>query len=953
MGWTSHDVTSQTGDYFHVDDFAGLGGGTYGVLNALEGDQSLWGGARASASVILCGYATLPGYGNGWNQAFCTRGCLVVGTGVVIDYLAAWDSEPGYDATAVEVDECNDNWIEIYGGVGVYDGTGAETASVAVNDSLHSGSLRIRFHFTADGGWSDEDGLWDTDGFIIIDSLTVSDVGGVVVATEDFEDPDDVVGATSTVDWESCTPPGYGDFAMLYNALFLVQEDPCAENLTCLWTFYTGSTFNYGCGGFPAQTAVPYVNARDQYISDEVWSPLIPNVGSGSVYELNFQTYRDLTLNALIFYVFHVRSWDNVGCPSAWADRNFVYFGGQKDWITSTFPFGDLVQGGAVSVQVAVGAVDMCGVWCGINGDGACHSHAPMIDNVNVIRIAAEGPQWSVRDINLFQDNFAADGTTTGTATADAAIDILPSGNPNIHPGDSTVVNCSDPDAGLAPDSYTGFGSAVYCYIAVWPQGQPGKDGGNLSQNNFRYPVVDSLVHDGTQWYCLRMDTSFTQGAARTGAQPDAWAIDLNDNLFTPGDTICFVFCAENGNAIRTYWTPFTGSTDDQWLALNNPAEFTILPAGGWLRGGDILYVDGMNARGAQPFFDTAFDFLNIRHLVDRYDIRGPSSSVANRPGARVVDVFQQIIPCYRKIIWNTGDLQNGTLGDGTGNPEKSDDAFLLFTFIDQLANTGGLYLNGDDLANEWAGLVGPFAVSLRNYIQHTVVNDDHVAAGLGIAPLGVGTGVFPVGCFNSILGADTLVTYGGCALINNFDVIAPAGPSTLEMTYEGNGLSGGAIVGQKTVNSAGFPVGVLLSGFSYHYIRDDQTPPNSMGVPDRVEHLFRVLTWLENTPVVPVDVPDRTASRNSMDQNYPNPFNPTTTIKYEVKDAGMVSLKIYNVAGQLVKTLVNENQLAGVVHTAEWNGRNDTGQFVSSGVYFYKLTAPSFTMTKKMVLLK
>ena len=91
----------------------------------------------------------------------------------------------------------------------------------------------------------------------------------------------------------------------------------------------------------------------------------------------------------------------------------------------------------------------------------------------------------------------------------------------------------------------------------------------------------------------------------------------------------------------------------------------------------------------------------------------------------------------------------------------------------------------------------------------------------------------------------------------------------------------------------------------------------------------------------------------NELKQNRPNPFNPTTTIDFQVKHTGHVSLKIYNVAGQLVRTLVDEQVSAGAIHTAQWKGINDAGQSVSSGVYFYKLVTNDFTMTKKMVLLK
>ena len=65
------------------------------------------------------------------------------------------------------------------------------------------------------------------------------------------------------------------------------------------------------------------------------------------------------------------------------------------------------------------------------------------------------------------------------------------------------------------------------------------------------------------------------------------------------------------------------------------------------------------------------------------------------------------------------------------------------------------------------------------------------------------------------------------------------------------------------------------------------------------------------------------------------------------------VSLRIYNAAGQLVRTLVDDMRAPGVVHTVEWNGRNNAGQSVSSGVYFYRLVSKEFTQTRKMVLLK
>jgi len=89
-----------------------------------------------------------------------------------------------------------------------------------------------------------------------------------------------------------------------------------------------------------------------------------------------------------------------------------------------------------------------------------------------------------------------------------------------------------------------------------------------------------------------------------------------------------------------------------------------------------------------------------------------------------------------------------------------------------------------------------------------------------------------------------------------------------------------------------------------------------------------------------------------SINQNFPNPFNPTTTIEYSIPQAGNVNLVIYNMAGQKVRTLVNENQPAAYKKVV-WDGRNDMGETVGAGMYFYKLVSGNFTKIQKMTLIK
>ncbi|MGB7053998.1 MAG: HYR domain-containing protein [bacterium] len=92
--------------------------------------------------------------------------------------------------------------------------------------------------------------------------------------------------------------------------------------------------------------------------------------------------------------------------------------------------------------------------------------------------------------------------------------------------------------------------------------------------------------------------------------------------------------------------------------------------------------------------------------------------------------------------------------------------------------------------------------------------------------------------------------------------------------------------------------------------------------------------------------------STYELSQNYPNPYNPQTQIAYQLPQAGEVSLKIYNIRGELVRTLVAEYKPVGS-HTVMWDGRNQAGMEASSGIYFYRMVSGNFTATRKMVMIK
>jgi FlgD Ig-like domain/Doubled CXXCH motif (Paired_CXXCH_1) len=124
-----------------------------------------------------------------------------------------------------------------------------------------------------------------------------------------------------------------------------------------------------------------------------------------------------------------------------------------------------------------------------------------------------------------------------------------------------------------------------------------------------------------------------------------------------------------------------------------------------------------------------------------------------------------------------------------------------------------------------------------------------------------------------------------------------------------------------------------------------------SLGV-HNAKYTFALLTRaLGNLTGVKV-VSDKVPTSYALEQNYPNPFNPTTTIDFSVPKTGTVNVAVYNSIGQLVKVLANDNYVPGT-YRVTWDGMNQSGTQVASGVYFYKLTSKNYVRTMKMMLLK
>lgn len=500
-GWSKVDLTAQP-VYFHVEDFTT---GTPG-LAPLSGTKSLWCGGRVCQTTELCSYATLPGYGNGWNQRFQSNGLNVSGD-VVVDFVMSYDVEPSYDFVYLEYAGNDGVWKTKQTWTGSSGGGVQENLTIDGTD--YTGPLKLRIRVVSDDISSDEDGGYDSDGAAEIDDLTVT-ANNVTVCSEDFETEAQDAQATNDGIWQSMPPPTFGGHSALFDGNTVLQQDPNFTDTTKVWGFFNGSSYTYGCGGHPEQTVVPFgsmVDGLPKYLSNEIHSPSISLSGlvPGDPVLLSFDVYHDLPQDNLIVYRYRVRS-RIAGVWQPWQAPTVVFSGDSKTWITFTKDIQPLIVPGAVDFQVAIDVMDMCPLWCGVFGSGACHSQAPLIDNV---RITKANTPIGIGVVNQPVD------ATTGTAPITVTFGRV------TEPGLTTLATGS---SGPAIPSWITHGNALYYNLAS-TAATTGDITVCVSYNPDSLSVAEDDLH------LMHWDTQMN---------PARW-VDITSSLDTSANVVCGV----------------------------------------------------------------------------------------------------------------------------------------------------------------------------------------------------------------------------------------------------------------------------------------------------------------------------------------------------------------------------------------------------------------------------
>jgi hypothetical protein len=352
-----------------------------------------------------------------------------------------------------------------------------------------------------------------------------------------------------------------------------------------------------------------------------------------------------------------------------------------------------------------------------------------------------------------------------------------------------------------------------------------------------------------------------------------------------------------------------------------------------------------------QSYWDPVFEaVLPVNNQPDRYDVNAPSSGISNGPGSRAKN--KHMTDQYDIIVWDSGNLNSVTISDGTPNSDKSNDCQMLIDWMNLSEHSCGLWDLGDEVANDLdicgsAQAIGLLCTSCGvDFVDESYYNLTGGRTGGGVvSPLLTGD---PEGIFYHGGSPDKCYAFGGCFIINQFDILEKTANGAYALQYPSYaGSNYYAAIQAQSTNSGGYDVRTMWFSFSYMYLRDD----TNASPQDRFEIAKDVFTWMQAP--TNSDVTDaKTPSAYALAQNFPNPFNPSTTIRFDMREKGFMTLKIYNVAGQLVRTLVEGVKDAGSYNVA-WDGMNDRGGSVASGIYFYKMETKDFSQTKKMVMLR
>lgn len=949
-GWYSVDETAPA-NYWHADVYH----------NPFTG-KAAWFGALVPA---CSGELEAGGYMANWRGTLEYRKTVTAAATVLVQADISWDSEPGYDYTYLMRRTVLNPSFESPADAGVgreWTGSGEESVangnqmqcSIHYNaDELLGGNeIVVGFVFEADGAWDDGDCLWGTDGAVRIDNVTVTVTldSGPLVGTPYLNTFEGGLGL-----WTALPNQGVGDFARIWTQLGDV--DDCASNYTKLIAYIddglvvpgTGGTIggpgmDYGPpGGYIVNNTGGLLTLTD-HINIGVYSPImdLPVGMSGVTWAADCYRHELLTLNDSpgIFYTWGVRSaaaGDNIEL-AGWMSRNFVYYGG-PNYLRVGNVVDDLMAPGATTVQLTLGVIELG--WQFGYGNGTNGTPAPYFDNVSVKAYAtSSGPRIVTDEIRLANDGFPAIPTIdyADLGANSVRFDMAASVAVRTHlwndPGDSIWIDCTARNGAVLETPVMHWAFAVKNPLFTPAMRYNLADGGTANSGT----VTGSTTY---VWKYAADGSPLTPAIVA-----NRFNFDLPDTgMLFPGDVLHYYFSATDaidGGAVTS--TAPINLTGYGTTAGTYNTSFTVnaLPSmnGTGLAGQQphMLFWNDFGYRGGEDEWYGALSALGLREGVDydTYTTNGPSSGVGNGLGGRAV---ANHIKYYTDMLYTCGDINAMAMGTTT---DRSLDIPLMNEWFTQPGRD--LFMTGDDLASNMAAVSLTFLETKMgvSYAGDTNLRDNIADQTTPLVRKIAGNPVF--------LTTNSWIAYGGCFGINDFDVVTPAAGATRLAQFTAPGGVSTPYPYAAAILALPDDDRVISMNHDFYFV---MTPGKVVApIPARAKLLSDVLNYfgVSNNPGNTVDA-DLPVARFGV-ESYPNPFNPSLTIKYTLKNPGNVVMKVYNVRGELVKTLLND-QVSVADGSVVWDGTNDQGSNVSSGVYFVETRSGGDVNVQKATMVK
>ncbi|MCX5800204.1 MAG: T9SS type A sorting domain-containing protein [Candidatus Eisenbacteria bacterium] len=980
-GWRGVDLTDQAEDYMHV--VSDTSSNPYLNIGTCvrSGHKSLFCGVTSQQAYDLC-YVnhTGTGYGNNMYQTVVTGSYTYAsGDNITLAYDYHNESEAGFDygyCILQIYDTGASEWVD-YDTMATYDDVVSGSESIDVD--LHLASLtppvdfRIAFNFDSDGGYSDQDGYNPT----TCGGLEIDDYALTINSAVDSENFEVVADGGLPSGWAHYYA-GYGDYAHVkhINDLpILPNQDVCYAWIGSEWCGIADSVLV-----FYDENHLTYPHPL--YQNNFAYSPVIdfsdhPGL-AGKLMTCERFGYSPLAM--YIFFVFETRYAPacESGGWSRWLSDGYVYYTGETATCRAvTFDLSTLIPPSAEKAQIAYGVVNYCEEAMDEPVCSYTCNVTPYFDNVSFGLYGSDvAPYISMRELDYFQDQFAEDGTLNPASTADTRV------------------------AGYLGDYLLNppiFGDTMVCHggadnMEVWLTFRMAAVGPQQPVTHAFFTTWFPTATAGA-WQSARMDTArVTASPTTTTTVAKTWMTAFHEadpvrianglaegteilpnNLFVPGTRIEFFLKAR-----------YTGSGD--WFLLPDTAggvaeEFEILPmyrddGEGGVQWPCLIVADHFGRRGNAGLRNS--DRIG-QHLTangfyyDTFSKLGPTSDLRNGIGRWAANAGQVGGPGTDKYNWGPGATLNQMLaythcmlnaGTQLNYSMYQQDVNLINSWLVTYSNIDTprfFWMSGDCVARNlynnstWGR---PF---LNNILGATSLYSNYASKTSDY------TYCLPVrGVAGGALPDTTLFVARTNGCLSTFNVIGLSGSAPnakTERKYDSQATIRYAVVSNAVSVVGGPSYQTLTEGYDNCVIRTD----GSLGYPlcgnDNVMTgwFATVLGWANysasswcDPSLVDVDPISGTppAVRTSLAQAYPNPMNPTATIWYTVGAPGKVSLKVFDVSGRVIRTLVEKAEATGR-HSVIWDGTTDRGEKVASGVFFYQLNAPGYSGAKKIVVLQ